>query len=299
MLGVKHGASLRLLTWREVDELVDPVELVEDIRRALVSVSAPRRSTVTHGGSWFAAMPAAGRGFFSAKLVGVYPDNPARGLPLVRGLLLLFRSSDGELLLAVDAAAATAWRTAAASALALQLLGARRGHVLGVVGSGVQAEYHIRVLGEVYAPSEVLVYSRRWARARRLAQLYGGRVVDARDVARNADVAVLATSATTPPLPGALVREGALVVSVGAPKPVRELDYALLLRARCVLADTMEGVVSEAGDVDADAVEIVDLRGLVRGEARCLHGDVGVYKSVGTAVFDHAIALHLARRLGV
>jgi len=121
-------------------------------------------------------------------------------------------------------------------------------------------------------------------------------VVDLDTLLRESDIVIAATSSTEPVVKGSLLREGAYVVSVGAPRPVRELDDEVKRRGRCLLADTRDGVVGESDDAQGFE-EIVELREALRGR-RCKWGDVRVYKSVGTALFDHAIAVYLWRRIG-
>ena len=59
----------------------------------------------------------AGR-FMGVKTVTIFPDNDARGKPAVFGTYILLSAETGELLSVMDATRLTAWRTAAASALA-------------------------------------------------------------------------------------------------------------------------------------------------------------------------------------
>lgn len=285
-----------LLDAGKIEELVDPAKLVDDIARVLASdAKAPLRASLEHGGSWLGAMPAGGLGYFAVKIVGVYPANPVRGLPLVRGVLLLFDAETGEPLLEADATPATGWRTAAASALALRLMGFRGGGTLGIIGAGVQGEYHARVLGTVYGFDEILVHSKTRVRAEELARRHGGRAVEMMELLRRSDVVVAATSSREPVVRGGVLREGTKVVSVGAPKPVRELDAETVKRARCILVDTREGVLAETEDVEG-AEELVELAEALKGR-ECRFGELRVYKSVGTALFDLAIALHLYERL--
>ncbi len=281
----------------DVDSVVEPEELVEDVARILSGGDsvAPLRASLIYRGTWFAAMPAAGEGLIAVKLVGVYPGKPGRGLPLVRGLLLLFDAGTGEPLLEADAGAATGWRTAAATALALRLLGGDRG-VLGVVGAGVQAEYHLRLLARVARFEGFLVYSRRPGRAAALARRYGAEPVDSLSRLVGASDTVLLATTSTRPLVDAPEALGKTVASVGAPRPVRELGRGLLVAARCVVADTVEGVVAEAGEYEPGLFELVGLGELAAGRGRCGWGGARVYKSVGTALLDLAIALHLYRR---
>src|SRR5688572_29179469 len=70
--------------------------------------------------AWTAA--AAADGFVGVKIVSVYPDNGARGLPTVMGTYLLMDGATGEPRAALDGTRLTVWRTAAASALAARHL---------------------------------------------------------------------------------------------------------------------------------------------------------------------------------
>ncbi|MEB3780341.1 MAG: ornithine cyclodeaminase family protein [Desulfurococcales archaeon] len=282
------------VTGDSIDELVDPEVLINDIKSVLLNApEPPLRSSVTYKGSWFGVMPSVGMGFFSVKIVGVYPGNPAKGLPLVRGLLLLFKSDDGELLLEADAGPATGWRTAAASMLALELLGYRGGGEIGVIGAGVQARYHIDFMLKIYDISSLMIHSRTPSKARVLAREYGAEVVGLEKLLKRSDVVIAATNSTTPVVKGELLKSGAMVVSVGAPKPVRELDDRTISRSRCVLVDTRRGAVEETDDIEG-AQAIVELSEALRG-VECDYGDIRVYKSVGYALFDLAIAMHLYR----
>ncbi|WP_148678971.1 ornithine cyclodeaminase family protein [Aeropyrum pernix] len=275
--------------------VVEPRSLIRLLEELLRSEHAEApRSSISLEGSWLGAMVAGGMGYFSAKIVGVYPGNPSRRLPLVRGVLLLFRSSDGEKVLDIPAEEPTGWRTAAASALALSKLGFGGGGVLGVIGAGVQARYHLRVLTSVFRFDEILVASRRVETGERLAREFGGRRVGRRELLKRSHVVIAATNSTDPVVEGGLLRRGAYVASVGAPRPVRELDDQVKRRAGCMLVDS--DIACEESD-DACGVETVTLRDYVRGVASCRWGDVYVYKSVGTPVFDLAAAIHIYERL--
>lgn len=283
------------LSPQDVDRLVDARSLMAMIERALVEAPKPPvRVSMEYSGSWFGVMPASGLGFYVVKLVGVYPENPGRGLPLVRGVLLLFDPRSGDLLMEADAGPATGWRTAAATALALKLLG-YTGGTLGLIGAGVQARYHLRVLRDTLGYDKLLVYSRTRGKAESLALEYGGRVVDSlREVLVNSDTVIAATTSREPVVLGSMLRSGAIVASVGAPRPVREFDPEVTRRSRCLLVDTREGVMSESDDW-VGAERLLELSEALRG-GRCDWGDVRAYKSVGYSLLDLAVAVHLYER---
>ncbi|MCX8195552.1 MAG: hypothetical protein N3F67_00480 [Acidilobaceae archaeon] len=284
-----------LLSAAEVNALVEPKALVKIIERVLIgSPRPPARVAVEHRGSWLGVMPAAGEGYYVVKIVGVFPEAPKHGLPLVRGTLFLIDPVRGDILLEADAGAATAWRTAAATALALRLMG-YRGGTLGIIGAGVQGEHHAKVIKEALGYEELLVNSRTRAKAEALAAKLGGRAASLREIHERADAIVAATTSTEPVIRGEMLRPGTLVASVGAPKPVMELDEATVKRSRCLLVDSEEGVKGESEEWRS-AEALLELSRALRGEV-CSWGDVRAYKSVGYALFDLAIALHLYERL--
>ncbi len=279
----------------DVDKLVDVKGLMALIERALVeSPRPPPRTSLEYLGSWFGVMPASGLGYYVVKIVGVYPENPSRGLPLVRGTLLLYDPRSGDLLLEADAGPATGWRTATTTLIALRLMG-YSGGALGVIGAGVQARYHLEVIRRTVGYDRLLVYAPTRARAEALAREYDGRVAGSlRELLEASDTIVAATTSREPVVLNPYVRGGALVASIGAPRPVRELDPELVRRGRCLLVDTREGVTSESDDW-VGAERLVELSEALKG-AGCEWGDVRVYKSVGYSLLDLAIAVHLYER---
>ncbi len=287
-----------VLTEEQVDSLVDPLELVETIRQVLLQdTEAPLRSSTEKHGSWYAAMVAGGLGYFSTKLVGVYPENPRRGLPLVRAVLTLFDAITGDPLLLAEAGAATGWRTATATLLALDLMGVSDLDTLGIIGAGFQARYHVRAITRLYKPRKILVYDQVKKKVSDfLVEFPMANESSIEELLSAADVIVSATTSTVPVIRGEIVKSGAVVASIGAPRPVRELDDDVKRRARCLLADTVEGVMAETDDA-VGFEKIVDLQMVLRGEDNCEWGDIRVYKSVGTALFDHAIAIYLYEKL--
>src|SRR6478672_11850766 len=70
----------------------------------------------------FRAMPARGGDLAMLKWISSFPDNPARGLPTVIGLLVVSDATTSEPLAVLDAGAVTALRTGAVAAVAAEAL---------------------------------------------------------------------------------------------------------------------------------------------------------------------------------
>jgi alanine dehydrogenase len=276
-----------------IDFLVDPLDAVERVREAylLPSKCLPRQA-LTVGETWFAPMVGYLEGAgIAAKLVGIYP----RGAPRVRAVVLLFDPETGDPLALMNGTQLTAWRTAAASAVAARAMGAEPEEV-GIVGAGVQGEYHLRVFRALYPSARFRVYSRTEARARSLAERHGAEATGVDGVLKS-DLIIAATNSSAPVIAGSRLKRGAVVISVGAPRPVRELDDDAKRRAGCMLVDSPHAA-EESDDVGGRWVYVGDF---LRG-ARCEFGEIRIYKSVGNPLFDAALAryvLERARRLGV
>jgi ornithine cyclodeaminase/alanine dehydrogenase-like protein (mu-crystallin family) len=130
---------------------------------------------------------------------------------------------------------------------------------------------------------------------------------------QGADVVLCAARSRdeSPVLRGAWLPAGATVVSLGSTLPEqREVDEDTLARAACIVADMPEEVAHDTGDALAAtkagvdlAAKLVPLSDLVAGRLtpRRDAADIVVYKSVGSALQDIAVAemlLARARQLG-
>lgn len=94
------------------------------------------------------AMPAYVRGAEAAgcKWVSGYPQNQARGLPYIAGLLILNDPDTGIPLAVMDCAWITAMRTGAATAVAAKYLARADAESVGVIGCGVQGRSNLLAL---------------------------------------------------------------------------------------------------------------------------------------------------------
>src|SRR5688572_11883673 len=117
--------------------------------------------------------PLAGR-YMGLKSVTVYPDNAALGAPAVLGTYLLMSAETGAILAVMDATRLTAWRTAAASALASRYLSRPDAARLVMVGAGALAPQLVRAHASVRPIRQVAIWNRSPDRARALAATLGG-----------------------------------------------------------------------------------------------------------------------------
>jgi ornithine cyclodeaminase/alanine dehydrogenase-like protein (mu-crystallin family) len=270
-------------------------------------VVSPDRQHLHVGDGDLLLMPAWSESAAGVKLVSVAPDNPSRGLPLIHGLYVLLSKPSLQPVALFDAAALTALRTAAVSAVATRHLAEERAARLVVFGAGVQARSHIAAIRAVRPIDSVVVVSRTAARAETLVSESLGREVQAtlgtpEDVA-DADIVCTCTTSDTPLFAGSLVKEGAHVNAVGTYRPgSRELDDELLQRAD-IYVDT-RNALQESGDLviplreKVIAIEdVYTLTELLTGQAQRPSAEVSVFKSVGAAFEDLAVAAAASAKL--
>ena len=257
----------------------------------------------------FGVMPGAlgANGPFGAKLISVFQDNFSKGRPSHQGLVILFDPDSGAPVCVVDAGEITAIRTAAASAVATEVLARKDARRLAILGYGEQAATHARAIGKVRELESIVVWGRLIERARAFAERVPAELgvpVDAaasvEEAASQADIICTVTAAVEPILKGAWVRPGTHVNVVGSGfAGPAEVDNHLVVRSRFI-ADSREGVLQQGSEfLRAKAAGLVGDDHIVAEIGQVLAGEVEgrrsaeeitVYKSLGHVVQDLASA---------
>jgi alanine dehydrogenase len=271
----------------------------------------PARVIARGGGNWIRT------------LSGVPGDGALMGTKIIAGamgtrqfsyLISLFDQTSAELIALLDGNSITGYRTAATSALAADLLAVPGPVTVAVIGSGFEAKKHVRALAAVRALKSVQVFSpRAESRASFAGELADLTVpiiaVDSPEAAVAGTSLVICAARSydeTPILRGEWLEPGMTVVSIGSTvREQREVDTDVIARADVVIADVVEEVLHDTGDLIAArkaGIDISDriasLAALVRRVASGRTGDeqLVVYKSVGSAIQDLAVAAMCARR---
>src|SRR6185503_7331563 len=235
----------------EVRRLLGLEPLIAAVREALIDLSAhrvvqPLRSVMEippDQGVLF-LKPALAGGLLAIKLITQIPGNAGRGLPTMQATIVLMDAVNGRTLAVMDATWLTALRTAAASAVAVDCLTSRSPKTVALLGSGVLARTHAAALRAVRPVSEIRVWSRNPQNVARCAvDVRGLAKSTAEEAVRDADIVCTVTTAREP-----VLKRGALVAAVGAPRPAwRELDDEAM--ANVLIADSYEAAAQESGDV--------------------------------------------------
>jgi ornithine cyclodeaminase/alanine dehydrogenase-like protein (mu-crystallin family) len=288
-------------------------EAIDALERAFERASdtlVPQRSHIEMDDGTLLLMPAAGPGGAGVKLVTVNPSNPERGLPLINGVYVLFEPGTLRPVAVFDGGALTGLRTAAVSGLATRYMARPDSERLVIFGAGVQATTHLDAMVSVRPIKRLTVVSRTRSRAEELLHRAREAELDAStggpESVADADVICTCTTSSEPLFDGNLLSPGTHINAVGAFEPhARELDDATVKGARIVVEDR-SAALEEAGDlvvpirtgvVTTDSI-VADLAETVGGATtRTGPGDITVFKSVGLALEDLAVAAAAVERL--
>jgi ornithine cyclodeaminase/alanine dehydrogenase-like protein (mu-crystallin family) len=239
-------------------------------------------------------------GDFVLKVVSVYGQNPAKGLPTVTATVLVLDPETGLPLAFMDGDSLTALRTGAAGGLAADLLARRDARRAVLFGAGVQARTQLLAALAVRALEEVTIVDPVPAAAARLASEIESwenapavKLGSDPAVVAGADIVMAATTTTTPLFDGNLLKPGTHVTGVGSFTPdMQEIDATTVQRAR-VVVDSREACLAEAGDIiKADAKIDAEIGEIVNGTqpGRQSEDEITFFKSVGVAAQDAAAA---------
>jgi alanine dehydrogenase len=240
---------------------------------------------------------------FGLKAMMLKPENPARGLDLHIGVVMVFDRDTARPRALMDASAVTAIRTAAVTAVATDSLARPDAGDLAILGSGVQARSHLEALREVRRLRRVRVWSRNpdnVAAYRRWAADSLGVEVEAADspadALAGADLICTTTSAKDPIVRAIDLAPGAHLNAVGASfVDHRELHPDAVAAAR-FFVDSRESARTESGDlrgaidaglVGADHIQ-AELGEVLLGKhpGRTGADDITLFKSLGLGVQD-------------
>jgi ornithine cyclodeaminase len=230
------------------------------------------------------------------KPVTVLPANPARGLPSIHGVLVLFDDATGAVRAIVDSALVTRWKTAADSLLGARLLARPDSRRLLIVGGGAVAESLAEAYRALFPAIAVAIWTRRPEAARLLADRTGAEpVTDLAQAVAAADIVATATLATQPVLRGEWLRPGQHLDLIGAYRAdMREADDAALKRSR-IFVDSFDTTLEHIGELKdplargaiARADVLGDLHDLVAGRGgRASPADITLFKNGGGAHLD-------------
>ncbi|WP_299065701.1 ornithine cyclodeaminase family protein [uncultured Psychrobacter sp.] len=258
--------------------------------------------------------------FAIVKLVTICPDNPQRNLPTTTAVVSVSNNDTGEILAFMDGVYVTQVRTAALSGIASKYLAKPDSQQVTVIGCGGMAYEQLNAVLTVCPNIKTVVL---WNRTTKGANTFKTQFADqypewpvtievCEDIGtavKDADIINLATRATEGLFERSQIRSDTHINAVGAYQPeMKEVSDSIIAACSHVFIDDIEGGLHEAGDlIQADAAEDCDwtwknltgdLADLVTKKITIDQEKKGVtlFKSVGAASFDAAVALKIAQK---
>lgn len=242
------------------------------------------------------------------KIGSFWSGNPARGLPRHNSTIVLLDQHTGRLGAVIEAGKVNAYRTAAADAVAADLLARKQAKVLAIFGAGNQAGFEVMALARIRPIETVLVVARPSVRRDAFVDQIGetgleARAVSAEEAVRTADIVVTATPSREPLFDAAWVGPGTHIVSMGSDAPgKRELPSELLSRASlfCDLpSQSLEiGEFQHVRDaIDAGVLGVTPIGDVIekRAPGRRFDNEITVFDSSGVSLQDLYMAAALLR----
>jgi alanine dehydrogenase len=223
-----------------------------------------------------------------------------------RSVLFFLYGAEGELLMVAEAAKLGQIRTGAASGVATKFMARLDSKVVGIIGTGFQAETQLSAICQVRPVEKIFAYSRTPERREKFAEKMTEQlgvpvipVASAEEAVKDADIVVTVTTSKTPVLLGAWLKPGTHINAVGSNSLVRrELDSEAVRRCHRIVVDDRRQAQIECGDL-LSAVERGDLAwdrltelgevvaGKVKGRER--NDEITLFESQGIALWDLAV----------
>ena len=232
---------------------------------------------------------------------------------------MLYDTSTNELMAVIEANRMGQVRTGAASGVATRYM-ANDGEpiVVGIIGSGYQAETQLEAVAHVRNVASANVYSRdpenRERFAAKMSERLGFEVrpVESADYAADADVICAITSSVDPVLKGEWIDPGKHINAAGNNSWMkRELDTRAIVMADIVAVDDVEQAKTECGELMRAAETgqfswdtAIPIHDIVSGgrPGRSSKDDITLFESQGIALEDIAVCeriVELARKQGI
>jgi len=301
-----HNRLLLLIIKKDIiDSISESAALIKVIESAYISfnnadANIPDRMHWDFDSNTLLSMPGKLSNILGTKLVTVFPKNKELHKPPINGIFVLNSSVTGEVYCIMDASSLTALRTATVSMTAIKHLSYST-QSIGIIGTGVQAKSHLKLLTELYPNSEIRLGGRN---KEALDSLKGNNNVPQISISENVDelvkecdVIITVTSALDPLFEFAEsdADQNKLFVAVGSyKKNMQELPFNAFKAAKTIVVDTLLAI-KECGDVynpihkgiisDSD---IVGLHEIIIEKSRRQEG-IQIFKSVGMSLFDLAV----------
>lgn len=240
----------------------------------------------------------------ATKAATIFPDNPAKNLPMVNGAVNLFSDQTGQLEALVDFHLVTKWKTAGDSLLAAKKLARPDSRNILIIGAGTVGHTLRHAYAAAFPDAHFTIWNRSPKAAAEMAENFPNTTTttDLEAAVRAADIITSATMSTEPLIKGDWLQAGQHIDLIGAYRPdMREADDAALKRAR-IFVDSFDTTINHIGElmiplasgaITRDNV-IADYYDLASGNfTRNDDSDITLFKNGGGAHLDLMVSRYI------
>lgn len=284
-----------LLTHKEIENLLDPSELLAALEEGFKTLSAgqlnvpPRNQAIAPKGL-LVGMPAyMPNKLMSVKLVTIFHEN----IPAHQATITLFDSNKGTPIAFMDGEFITAMRTAAGAILSIKHLARKDSKSIAIIGAGVLGDAHLQIIGTLSGIEKVWIASKDTSKARALAaRASNALAVDSvREAVSNADIVCLCTSSLEPVIKAEWLKKGTHVSSVGYRPPGGELPRDLVETSHIFVESKVAFQAPPVGSAELQGLNPefgTEMGEYLLGQkpGRRDENETTIYKSMGHAMED-------------
>ena len=314
-LFMNRQKGVLILTWKEVEELLDMAEVIQSVEMAFKEkgtrkVQMPPKIYLNfdrYDGD-LRAMPAylSTLGIAGVKIVNSHSKNRNIGLPTVMALIELVEPKNGRPLALLDGTKITSFRTGAASAVATKYLARKDSKVLGIIGAGVQSQTQIDAISKIINIEEINVFDADKKASERLTRFVADKGIpskvlikdSAKEAVIGSDIVSTATPSRSPIIFVDWLKAGVHINAIGADAPgKRELDPEILKKGKIIVDDTEQTMHS--GEINYPISKGILLKEDIYAElgdiivgkkmGRTSEADITIFDSTGLAILDVAV----------
>lgn len=245
-------------------------------------------------------MPICGDKYYSYKYVNGHPGNPKKNLQTIVAMGMLADAISGYPLMISEMTLLTAFRTAATTALFSQYLARKNSTVLGMVGSGAQAEFQAQAMKAACGITTVQYYDvdpaamKKFSRNMATSGLKLVACDSAKEAVKGADIITTCTAdkRKAKVLFNDWLEPGQHINGLGGDCPGKtEFDEAILGRGDIFIEyaeqTKIEGEIQHLDDIE----RCIEMHRVIKGNhpGRKTEEEITIYDSVGFSLEDYSV----------
>ncbi|MFA6128876.1 MAG: ornithine cyclodeaminase family protein [Bacteroidales bacterium] len=288
-------------------QLTDWTSLTNQMITAMIAYEngdfvMPERVSMGFANNTLLLMPAQSGKYFSTKLVSMFPDNPLKNEPVIKGIVVLNNGETGEPVAVINGAKLTAIRTAAVSAAGIRYTTPEDVSSLGLIGAGVQGMHQILAACQVRPITKIYILDKYAERSKTfisclqssLPEVELIHVTTGEELVGQSEVIITATNSNRPVLPDdADLLRNKHIIALGSYKPqMRELPDSLFKLIDQCFVD-VRFALEESGDIIhpiemglLKQKQVIPIGSLISGKVTADTHGTTLFKMVGMALFD-------------